>query len=322
MKKIITLLLLSTACSTSTALTQTKCNPNRLADYGLFTKAESSVQSSDVEGMTGSLEQLTAVHFAFGEKLSKACPSLVINKSFYGSSGYAANFVAAPTKNVSLQVSKNPYPNFSLGSLKVSSSLNLNAVSAQLNGLSLQLAQLNTKSVSASLTNQNLQLVVEPSLKVNAITLSQLSTLEDGSITIYGNSEQVLVINFLSANVSLRRLNIRVQGIKIKNIIWNFVNASELRLANIGGSNSNYADTQDGSVGLQGYILAPNALVQAEEMKITGGLYVNALEALTHKATAQINLPPDQDYDNPCMVPGLPNCSVNNPAPAPTPKPQ
>lgn len=322
MKNIILLLLLPAVSSTSNALAQTKCNLHRLADYGLFTKTESSVQSSDVEGMTGTLEQLTAVNFAFGEKLSKSCPSLVVNKSFYGSSGYAANFVAAPSKNISLQVTKNPYPNFSLGNLKVYPTLNLNFVADQMSDLSLQLAQLNTKSVNASLVNQNLQLIVGPNLKVNTITLAQLNTLEDGSISIYGNADQILVINFLSTNVSLQRLNIAVKGIKIKNIIWNFVNAAELRLANIGGSNSNYTDTQDGSVGLQGYVLAPHAIVQAEEMKITGGLYVNTLAALTHKATAQINLPPDQDYDNPCMEPGLPNCSINNPAPSPAPKPQ
>lgn len=321
MKKIffLSLFVSFNAFAGNTTL-QTNCNLERLTDYSVFVRDNAQVQSSDFEGMTAVVNQLQARNFAFGEKLRGNCPSLVIGNSFYGASGKAYQHVVSPTRQVRLNVERNPYPNFSLGALKVVPSLDLNYLSDSLLTLSQNLAQSETRTVQRQDQFGNLYLTVGGNQTLNSIFISD-ADLSNREITLSGGPNQILVLNFTGQSVAIQYAKVNVVGLKIRNIIWNFPNTFELRLGNVGGANSNYLDKQDGSAGLQGYVLAPLARVNAEEMKITGGLYVDSIVTTLGRATVQVNLPPDAGYENPCLQISHPQCAAVPVKPQPTPPP-
>ncbi|AGH96753.1 collagen-binding domain-containing protein [Pseudobdellovibrio exovorus] len=334
MKKLFCLSLLVVFCALNVfavssfagnTTVQTNCDLYRLTDYSVFVRNNAQVQSSDFEGMTAVVNQLHARNFAFGEKLrGNTCPSLVIGNSFYGASGKAYQFITSPTRQVRLNVERNPYPSFSLPNLKVQPNLDLNYVSNGLLNLSQNLAQAETRTVTRQDSFGNLYLTVTGNQTLNSIFISD-ADLSNREIILSGRADQILVLNFTSQSVAIQYAKINVIGLKIRNIIWNFPNTFELRLGNVGGANSNYLDKQDGSAGLQGYVVAPVALVTAVDMKITGGLYADSIETTFGRATVQVNLPPDAGHENPCLQIGNPQCGVGaQPTPVkpqPTPPP-
>jgi choice-of-anchor A domain-containing protein len=112
-----------------------------------------------------------------------------------------------------------------------------------------------------------------------------------GRIEIVGDSDQILIVNVFGKSVRLDHIEIILRSkrsggapITSPNIIWNFPQAENLFI---------WLDTPDEpNPGWTGSILAPKAVTEAYNSRLTGGLYVHSLRHLDPaKATIQINRP-------------------------------
>ena len=102
----------------------------------------------------------------------------------------------------------------------------------------------------------------------NVLNLSSDQLVSIKRLEIRGDKNQKLIINVSGQSASLDDLLIDISGdIKPGNIVWNFHQATSLKIEN----------TIDQILGIPGRILAPNATVKIIHALITGGVYAKLI---------------------------------------------
>lgn len=290
------------------------CNLSNVLNFSAYAINSMTISQSDFQGLTGAGNQITARNFRFGPMSGYECGlSVSVGNFFQGYSGTMDGNLEITNPGGSYSVGQMGYGNFSIPYVQASQFVNHSAVAAHLQDLSIFLNSLKSSSAKVTASGKKLSIVTgKDDVQVVHLTAGMLTT--GRNIELIGTSNQTLVINIHGDNYLMSDLTLTVNGLFVRNIIWNFADATNLRIARIGGNNTTYSsnDSYDSSLGLQGFVIAPKATVAFSMTKITGSLLAQNIMG-TVGPTGQINIAPVQGPTSPCLTINNPACQVKTP---------
>lgn len=314
MKKIKLLGIAALALGFSFAGQAQTCKINSPFSFSVYAKDTINVSNSDFQGLSGAGNQMIIEqNFFLGR--GDCGLSASVGNFFSGRKGHASGAIeiTSPTGSYDFPYEKNGYPSFSAPGVYQSNSVNHASISNLVNEYSRFYAGLPSTGVKVS----NLSTVSAISFQlgrnnVEVVTVNA-AAVNSKNIRIAGKPGQTLVLNILGSKVELLEMQMTVVGIYADHIFINMPEATEVVLANIGGSNTTIPNgnpagsggSMELDLGLQGFIFAPNATVFTRSHKITGALF--AKNVMGKINAGQINRLPHQG-SSPCLELNSPAC--------------
>ena len=286
---------------------------NNILNFSAYTIDSMDVAYSDFQGLSGAGNSIVAKNFYFGPLIKNHCGlSVSVKNSFAGAQGQMAGSLEVTNPRGKIRAYDVGGNAFLIPRRQYSKLINHDFITKQIYDFSDFFR--NLKSSDARISDQKEGLVITlgaGSIQVVKLQADQIKPGRD--LEIYGHTHQTLVLNIFGPDAEINHMLLRIHGLFIKNIIWNFTEAKKLVIANMGGMNDTFPQSDeaghDGSMGLQGLVLAPHALTYFNSTKITGNLLVANI-ALGNGPTGQIDPSPDQGPLSPCLVYGNPLCRV------------
>ncbi len=312
MKYIISSLLLLVTFSAHAQ----ECNLSNVLNFSAYAIDSMTVSQSDFQGLSGAGNQIIARNFRFGPLKGSPCDLAVsVGNHFQGYSGRMDGILEITNMGGTYNIGQSGYGNFSVPYIQASQMVNHQVVGNHLKDLSSFLNSLQSSDAKVTSTGKKLSIVAgKNEIQVVHLTPGMLTT--GRNIELQGNFNHTLVINVHGDNILMTDLTLTVNGLLIRNIIWNFVEAKNVRIARLGGTNTTLpegsTDSHDTSLGLQGFVLAPNATVAFNMTKITGSLLAQNIVG-TVGPTGQINVAPIQGPASPCLTINDSECQVKTP---------
>lgn len=291
------------------------CNLSNVLNFSAYAIDSMSVSQSDFEGLTGAGNAISARNFRFGPKTSAACGvGVSVGNLFSGSNGRIDGILEITNHQGQLEVgTTSGYANFSMVAAQYSNMVDHQVVSRHIRDLSRFYKSLEASDAQASVVNNTLRIKTGMG-NVQVVHLKAGSISAQRNIELLGQNHQTLIINVPGKDISMVGLELRVSGLFVQNIIWNFYEASALRISRLGGLNDTYSyrrpDAYDDSLGLQGMVLAPQATTTFRATKITGQLLTKNITG-SAGPTGQIDIARVQGPSSPCLKIGNPLCRAN-----------
>lgn len=291
------------------------CNLSNALNFSAYAIDSMSVTQSDFEGLTGAGNSISARHFRFGPKTSAVCGvGVSVGNSFSGSNGLINGILEITNPQGQLHIgATGGHANFSMSAAQYSNMVDHQVVARHIRDLSNFYKSLESSNAQAEVVNNTLRIKTGLG-NVQVVHLKVGSISAQRNIELLGKNHQTLIINVPGKDISMVGLELRVSGLFLQNIIWNFYEASTLRISSLGGLNDTYSyrrpDAYDDSLGLQGMVLAPHATTTFRATKITGQLLTKNINGSVGPA-GQIDLIRSQGPSSPCLKIGNPLCRAN-----------
>lgn len=323
MKKTTKTLFFFTLLSANLALAS-NCNLSNALNFSAYAIDSMSLGQSDFQGLTGAGNEITAKNFHFGPIMPYQCGiSVSVANHFSAASGRSDGIIEVTNAGGTYDIAQGGYRNFEYPGIQASEFVHHPTVANHIYELSAFYKSLPNSGVGVQVVKNTLSLQL-PSAPIQVVTLRENQITASREIEIFGSTSQTLIINIPGKDVTMSRVMLKVNGLYIRNIIWNFFDATSLRISRLGGLNSTLpqGDEWDRTWGLQGIVIAPKATVVFSATKITGSLLAANIRTGAGP-TGQINLPPVQGAPSPCLTMDHPECRVElrpvTPPPAPKP---
>lgn len=316
MKKFAMISLTFTTLATTAAMAapNLNCQINRFSQFTAYSNTNMILSRSDFQGLVGAGNSISASHFRFGPLSENNCKKIAVSvaNSFRGSSGAMDGHLEITNPDGYADIAESRgYPTFSIPRVQNSQLVDHVEIQKQIKNHSRFLSQL-PSSTDTQVFKKPTQLTINlGQSKIQVVHLDKSQVGTEKNIIINGKPYQTVVINISGQDISFNRFQLTINGVLVNNIFWNFHQAKNLIISTIGGTNTTYQapfDGYDTSLGLQGYVLAPQANVTFRNTKITGSLFVNNLETGAGP-TGQINTSP-KTPPSPCVVTHHPECQV------------
>lgn len=323
MKKLTSTLFFSAFLSTSLALAS-NCDLSNALNFSAYAIDSMTLGQSDFQGLTGAGNTISAKNFHFGPLMPFQCGlSVSVGNHFQAASGRSDGFIEVTNPGGTYDIAQGGYRNFDYPGIHGSQFVHHPTVARHIHDLSVFYKSLPNSGVGVQVVKNTLTLQL-PSTPIQVVTLREGQINTSRNIEISGTSMQTLILNIPGKEVNLSGLMLKVNGLYIRNIIWNFYEATSLRISRLGGLNSTLpeGDEWDRTWGMQGFVIAPQATVTLSATKITGSLLAANIR-MGVGPTGQINLPPAQGTPSPCLTIEHPECRVElRPVTPPTPAPK
>ncbi len=314
MKRVTAFFSIVLSLFTGTAKAES-CNLSNALNFSAYAIDSMSVTQSDFEGLTGAGNSISARNFRFGPKAFAVCDlGVSVGNAFNGSHGHIDGFLELTNHQGQLNVgSTGGYANFSMRAAQYSNMVDHQVVARHIRDLSNFYKNLESSDAQAEVVNNTLRIKTGLG-DVQVVHLKAGSISAQRNIELSGRNHQTLIINVPGKDIFMVGLELRVSGLFVQNIIWNFYEVSTLRISSLGGFNDTYTfrrpDAYDNSLGLQGMVLAPQATTTFRATKITGQLLTKNITGGSGP-TGQIDVIRSQGPSSPCLKIGNPLCRAN-----------
>jgi choice-of-anchor A domain-containing protein len=286
--------------------------------FNAYAISSMKVARSDFQGLTGAGQTIDATNFYFGPKTVSTCGiTVAIGNNFHGKHGSIEGILdLSESKKASYSTGKtHGFSNFRIEKVKKTSIVDHDSISRNIHGASEFYRQLQpSPDTLITLTTFSMKIQLGKS-NVQVVNLNSNNFRSLQKIFLEGSRTQTLIINVDGENIELNNFNLEITDLPIRNIIWNFYSAQSLSISNLGGTNTTYRpetsiNHYDFSLGLQGYVLAPQARVDFNTTKITGSLIAKSIFS-SKDHTGQINIPPETETTSPCLNTNFLGCETN-----------
>jgi choice-of-anchor A domain-containing protein len=269
------------------------------ANFNVFVLGNINQPSSDTEGRMAAGGNVTLSAYSVGYSLNRSTPladALVVggNLSFNGGRVYNGNAVYAGSASVSGSTTVD-------GKLAKGSPVNFAAEASYLKSQSAAMAALPANG-TAALQWGGLTLTGSDSkLNIFAVQGSVIASIN--TLNIKAPAGSTVIVNIDGATTQMQNFGIFLTGVQRTNILYNFYQATSLKIQGIG---------------VQGSILAPKAAINFSSGNIDGTLIGASLEGTgeSHHQPPVINVPVCSS--NPTSTPVPP---TSTPKPTSTPVP-